>query len=114
MRRTDVDDDAVLEDRVDAAQCRVVDRRLDAQLADAAGDVGEVLLGVAAHVERREVTVGPVGHVQLDLAIGGSEDTVTGAAHAASFPERSELARVRDAEFDVEESVERHHAPTLA
>jgi hypothetical protein len=39
---TDVDHDAVLEDRVDAAQRGPFDRRLDAHRPDSTGDVGEV------------------------------------------------------------------------
>ncbi len=51
---------------------------------------------------------------QLDVTVGGAEHPVVGAGQTAPFPERGQLGWGRHAEFDVEQSVERHHAPTLA
>ena len=87
---------------------------LDAHPGDAAGDVGEILFGLAAHVQCGQVAVGSLGNAQLDVAIGRAEHAVAGSAQPSPFPEGGELAGVGDAELDVEESVERHHAPTLA
>ena len=96
-------------------QCSVVPSMVDSTpiVTDAGGDVGEVLFGVAAHVELREVTVRPLDDAELHVTVGGAEHAVAGAAQAPPLPERRQFARVGHAEFDVEQPVERHHAPTL-
>ena len=114
VRCPDVDHDAVLEDRVDAAQRRAFDGGPHAHRTDPTGDVGQVLFGLAAHVQRREVAVRALGNAQLHLTVGGAEHTVVGAAQTAPLPERGQLGGVGHAEFDVEQPVERHQAPTLA
>ena len=77
-------------------------------------DVGEVLLGVAAQVQLGEVAVRSLADAQLHLAVGGAEDTLTAGAKTATLPERGQPRRVRHTELDVEQPVQRHHAPTLA
>ena len=114
MRRADVDHDTVLEHGVAATQRRAGDGRLHAHRTDAAGDVGEVLLALAAQVELGEMAMRALGDAQLHVAVGGAEHPVVGAAQTVPLPERVEFARVRHAELDVEQPVERHHAPAFA
>ncbi len=113
VRGGDVDDDSVLKDGVDTGEPRVGDLRLDAHVADTAGDVGEIQLGLAAHVQLGHVPVSGLGHPQLNGAVSRPQHTVGSPEHAAPLPEVHQLVGVGNTEFDVEESVECHRPVSI-